>query len=128
MEACLMIRDAYDSSTDGGPDDKRLDVLLDNWKAWMRGGSLSRGLPTKSVGLRSPSGPDFEGMVSEVDVRLARALDAIIDSLPPNEYLAVIRAKGLQRADVWRLREPWDELYARARVSIRTLTRKRRVE
>jgi hypothetical protein len=124
---CTMNLDAYDSLTDGGSDDKRLDWLLDNWAAWMRGKSGPRGLPTKSVGLRSVAGSDFTEMVDAVDVRLARAIDAIIDSLPANERLAILRVKGLT-ADVWRLREPWDVLLVRARIQVRELMRKRRVE
>lgn len=127
MTMCAMQRDAYDSPTDGGEDDERLTFLLDNWAQWMRGGRIARGLPTKSPGLRSPAGQDFTDMVEEVDVRLARAMDAIVDSLPQNERLAILRVKGLT-TDVWRLREPWHVLHARARVMIRELMRKRRVE
>lgn len=120
-----MPSDAYDSPTDGGPEDKRLDWLLDNWSRWMRGGTLARGLPSKSPGLRSPAGADFEDMVSEVDVRLARAMDAIIDSLPMPERTVI---HHLKLASVWRLRI---DIYATrdsARVMIRELMRKRRVE
>lgn len=127
MALCMMIRDAYDSPTDGGPDDARLDWHLDNWARWMRSGTLGRGLPTKSPGLRSVGGRDFEDMVTDVDVRLARSLDAIVDSLPPAERIAILRVKRLT-ADVWTMREPWDVLHARARITIRTLMRKRRVE
>lgn len=127
MEACMMIRDAYGSVTDGGPEDERLDALLDNWARWMKGRSGPRGIPTKSPGLRSLAGQDFESMVGDVDLRLARAIDAIIDSLPNNERIAVLRSHALT-LDVWHLREPWDVLLTRARLLIRELMRKRRVE
>lgn len=119
--------DSYDSPTDGGERDERLDWLLDNWADWMRSGRFARGLPTKSPGLRSVNGADFEQMVGDVDLKLARAIDAIIDSLPNNERLAILRVHGLT-ADVWRLREPWDVLLPRARIQIRALMAKRRVE
>lgn len=121
---CAML-DAYDSPTDGGPEDERLDWLLDNWAAWMRGGRYARGLPTKSPGLRTQSGNDFEGMVADVDVRLARAIDAIIDSLPMPERTAVHHAK---LASVWRLRGDIYAIHQSARRMIRELMRKRRIE
>jgi hypothetical protein len=121
----LAMRDAYDSATDGGEDDKRLDWMLENWAHWMRQRVTPRGFPTKSVGLRSVGGADFESMVDAVDVRLARAIDAIIDSLPLNERTAV---HHVWLASVWRLRVDIYETHTRARVAIRDLMRKRRIE
>lgn len=117
--------DAYDSPTDGGPEDKRLDWLLDNWGAWMRAGRYGRGLPTKVPGLRAPGGSDFEGMVADVDVRLARAIDAIIDSLPIAERTVIHHVK---LASVWRLRVDVYETHTSARRMIRELMRQRRIE
>jgi hypothetical protein len=121
---CAM-RDAYDSPTDGGPEDKRLDALLDNWRDWMRVGRYGRGLPTKIPGLRAPGGQDFEGMVAEVDVRLARAIDAIIDSLPMAERTVIHHVK---LASVWRLRVDVYATHQSARRMIRELMRQRRIE
>lgn len=122
---CAMIVDAYDSPTDGGEDDDRLDWLLSNWADWMRSGRYGRGLPTKVPGLRPPGGSDFEGMVAEVDVRLARAMDAIIDSLPMAERTVIHHVK---LASVWRLRVDMYATHANARRLIRELMRQRRVE
>jgi hypothetical protein len=119
--------DVYGSTADGGPDDSRLDVLLENWAEWMRAGSYGQGYPKRTPGLRSTGGTDLDAMTHDVDVRLARAVDAIVDGLPQNEQLAVLRAYRLT-ADVWRLREPWDALLARARVAVRVGLKQRRVE
>ena len=106
-------------------DDKRLDELLDNWAAWMRQGSVGRGLPTKSVGLRSTSGQDFESMLAAVDTRLARALDAIIDSLPPR-YRDALHHRWLRSSWTWG--EEWEADYQFARDEVRRLMRKRGIE
>lgn len=125
MTLCAMIRDAYDSPADGGEDDKRLDWLLDNWSAWMRSGRYGRGLPTKIPGMRTQGGADFEGMVADVDVKLARAIDAIIDSLPLAERTVIHHVK---LASVWRLRVDVYQTHINARRMIRELMRQRRIE
>lgn len=91
----------------------------------MRSGRYGRGLPTKVPGLRSITGSDFEGMVAEVDVKLARAIDAIIDSLPLPERTVIHHVK---LASVWRLRVDVYATHANARRLIRELMRQRRVE
>jgi hypothetical protein len=111
--------------TDGGPKDKRLDDLLSNWSAWMRVGTVGRGYPTKIPGLRSVGGTDFDTMVSDVDLKLARAIDALIDSLQPNHRVAI---HHVHLASVWRLRLPIEDLYPAARVALRVLMARRRVE
>jgi hypothetical protein len=117
--------DAFGSPTDGSPEDVRLDFLLAAWSVWMRQGSVGRGLPTKSVGLRSTSGQDFESMLAAVDTRLARALDAIIDSLQPR-YRDALHHRWLRSAWTWG--EAWEVDYQAARDEVRRLMRKRNIE
>lgn len=117
--------DAYGSPTDGGDDDERLAWHLDNWAAWMRSGRYGRGMPTKIPGLRQTGGADFEGMVADVDVRLARVIDAIIDSLPLAERTVIHHVK---LGSVWRLALDVYATHHSARRMIRELMRQRRVE
>ena len=125
MTMCAMLRDAYDSPADGSEEDKRLDWLLDNWAEWMRAGRFGRGLPTKSPGLRSTGASDSDDHLVGIDLRLARAMDAIIDSLPLAERTVIHHTR---LASVWRLRVDIYETLASARRQIRELMRKRRVE
>lgn len=120
-----MMRDAYDSPTDGGDDDVRLSWLLDNWAAWMRDGRYGRGLPTKIPGLRATGAADFEAMLTDIDVKLARAIDAIIDSLPIDQRTVIHHVK---LASVWRLRVDVYATHAAARVAIRELMQRRGIE
>jgi hypothetical protein len=119
--------DAYGSVPDGSPADARLDRLLENWAAWMGSERYGKGYPPRSPGLRSSSAQTFDAAVREVDVRLARAVDAAVDSLQPNQRIAICLRYGLTLS-VWRLRQPLDEAEAEARVAIREALARRRVE
>lgn len=112
--------------TDGGPLDARLDELLGQWATWMHTGTYGTGYPGRSPGLLSGKS-SIDDQVRDMQLRLARAMDAMIDSLAPNERLALLRFYGLT-ADVWRLREPWDVLEAKARRSLRAMMKARRIE
>jgi hypothetical protein len=112
---------------DGGPLDYRLDELLGLWANYMHTGSVGTGYPPRSPGLASGKSDSIDDQVRRMDLRLARTMDALIDSLPHNERLAIERRMGLT-ADVWRLRESWEDLEARARRSLRAMMKTRRVE
>jgi len=130
VEALGMMRvrpDVYGSPPDGSAGDTRLDELLGNWATWMQSGTYGQGYPGRTPGLRSLRGTDLDEMGRAVDVRMARVMDALVDSLTPNERLALLRRYGLTM-DVWRIREAWDVLEARARVRLRALMAQRRIE
>jgi len=119
--------DAFDSPTDGSKADVSLDFLLNLWAIWMHTGTYGRGYPRKSPGMRTSRGQDLSEMLQAGNDRLIQAVDAAIDGLPLNERLAILRGYELT-ADVWRLREPWDVLEARARVMLRAALQERGVE
>lgn len=86
-------------------DIQRLEWHLQNWADWMRRPSNRLGYPTHSLCIASGGGSTvdaFEIMCEEVDAKCARAMDAMIDSLPPNQAMA-INHKWL--ASVYRMRD-----------------------
>jgi hypothetical protein len=83
----------------------RLEWHLGNWADWMRRPSNKLGYPTHSLCIANGGGSTvdaFEIMCEEVDAQCARAMDAMIDSLPPNQAMA-INHKWL--ASVYRMRD-----------------------
>jgi hypothetical protein len=66
-------------------------------------------------------------MKRDGDKRIVEAVDAAVNGLPHNERIAILRLYALT-ADVWRLREPWPVLEARARQLIRVSLNARKVE
>ena len=69
----------------------RLDWHLSNWRTWMHSGELSKlRAPAKSAGFMAGGyNNDFDSMCEIADVRAARAMDAMIESLPANETAAI---------------------------------------
>lgn len=94
--------------------DDRLSDLLDLWAQWMHEADLPEGLPKRSpVALgRYAVGTDFDEMCESMDIQQAEAVDAAIGDLPLNERVAV---HAVKLSSVWRLREPIDVVYERAR-------------
>lgn len=99
-----------------------LDALLAVWADWMRQPDDRLGLPSKSLGMSSTSGDDFESLCLALDTRVARTMDALIDSLPMNERAAI---EHVHLASVWRLRVPIASLVPIARASLIALALKR---
>lgn len=62
--------------------DRALDNALACWTQWMRSGSIARGFPTRTPGIRWNAGTDFDELASHSDLVLARAVDAVVDDLP----------------------------------------------
>jgi hypothetical protein len=70
----------------------RLEWHLGNWADWMRQDSSHLGYPKRSLMIASGGGTSvdaFEIMCDEVDTKCAEQLDALIDSLPPNQRCAI---------------------------------------
>lgn len=120
--------DAYDNPADGSENDLRLTELLNEWAIWMHTGTYGRGYPRKSPGLQGHTrGSDFDEMRRQGLSKTAEKVDAAVNELPHNERIAILRAYALT-TDVWRFRQSWEELEARARKLIREKLRRRGVE
>lgn len=107
--------------------DDRLSWLLDLWRDWVRRPDHRHalGYPSTAAGIRFRAGQDFESMVTDVDQTQALAVDAAIDSLPPLERTAV---HHVLIASEYRAREPLQDVYLRARTSLKISLNKRGIE
>lgn len=96
-------------------DDRRLSDLLDCWRDWMRRPDhrADLGYPSTAAGIRWRPGGDFDAMLDSVDEANAMAVDACVDDLPLMERTAVYAV--VIGPMVWRLREPIQDVYLRAR-------------
>ena len=73
-------------------DDARLTWHCENWRTWQedRKSDFGRGYPSRASSRMGQSGSrDFDSMVAAADGHCARAVDAIVDGLPPVERCAV---------------------------------------
>jgi len=77
-----------------------LEWNLLNWAAWMHGGSVTRGLPSKVPVMEGYSTLDAhdEGAYDRLCASLASTTNAIIEGLKPNEQMAIYRAYGVMAA------------------------------
>jgi hypothetical protein len=107
--------------------DDRLSWLLDLWRDWVKRPDHRHelGYPSTAAGIRFRAGSDFDSMVDNVDNSQAMAVDAAIDSLPPLERTAV---HHVLIASVYRAREPLQDVYLRARVSLKISLNRRGIE
>lgn len=108
-------------------DDKRLTFLLMTWKEYMQDPELALGYPSRAAGIRYNPGGDFDGMIESLDRTMALAVDASIDDLPLNERTSVY-ATVLDGGRVWRLREPLEVIYERARMMLKSRLKARGIE
>lgn len=116
----------YNDPVDGGVSDARMDYLLGMWADWMKTGYMVQGYPTRSPGVRSSGAQDFDDMYrTDVELKNAKMMDAVLQSLKPMERDSVAH---VWLASVYRLREPIEVVYPRARTSIRAILKRRRVE
>lgn len=108
--------------------DDRLSYLLDLWAEYMRGELGGTGMPDgydsrAHVG-SSTASKAWDAMVNDVERWQAEVIDACIDDLPLNECAAVHCVK---LASVWRLREPIQIVYDRAREALKVSLNRRGV-
>lgn len=108
-------------------DDQRLTYLLQTWRDWMRESDSHLGYPTRAAGIRYKAGDDFDAMVDSLDRTMALAVDAAVDDLPLNERTSVY-ACVLAGGKVWRLREPIEVVYGRARALLKISLKARGIE
>lgn len=99
-----------------------LDVALDLWVEWMRNdwAELRQlGYPERSAGFSTGGAvsphDSFEDLEHECDHRIALAVNAAVDSLPPGLKAAINHSTGL--CAVFRLRD-YEEKVAEARARI----------
>lgn len=93
--------------------DDRLSFVLDVWRDWMREPELGLGYPGTAAGIRWKAADSFDDMCDSADRTTALAVDAAVDSLPQAERIAVHAV--VIGPNVWRRREPIQDVYLRAR-------------
>jgi hypothetical protein len=103
-------------------DNTPLDTHLDTWARYMRRWRASDdvGYPDHSAGFGEAAGgavcdDTFEHLCDSADAYAARAMEAIIDGLPPDQRAAVYH---VHLAAVFRMRD-LPGSYERARIAIR---------
>lgn len=71
--------------------DDRIDYLLQLWADWQQNhvSDYGRGYPSRSSVCGISHATSFDDMVAESDRRIARAVDAVITSLPPVQRAAI---------------------------------------
>lgn len=75
-----------------GMSEHRLEFHFDNWRRWMRKDDVTDGAPGKACGcVGGGYSQTFDDMVDAADVRCARIMDSIINSLSAPERSAVYR-------------------------------------
>lgn len=68
----------------------RLEWHFDNWRRWMRKDDVTDGAPSKACGcVGGGYSQTFDDMVDAADVRCARIMDALVNSLTPVERAAI---------------------------------------
>ena len=127
MRSLLMMATAPllpDSPSRSGIDDQRLSDLLDIWAEWMRGKEGPAGYSSRAHIGSSTASKEWDAMLADMEVWQAKAVNAAIDDLPINEAAAVYHVK---LASVYRLREPIELVYDRARELLKIGLRARHV-
>ncbi len=76
--------------TIGGMPEARLEWHFDNYRRWMRAGTVTDGLPGRSaVVLGGGNSATFEELVDSADMRCAQVVDALMLGLSHGERAAV---------------------------------------
>jgi hypothetical protein len=74
----------------GGMSEARLEFHFDNWRRWMKKDDVTTGYPGKAAGcVGGGYSQTFDDMVDAEDIRCARILDALVNSLEPIERAAI---------------------------------------
>lgn len=74
----------------GGMPEGRLEWHFDNWRRYMRKDDVTDGYPGKASGcVGGGYSQTFDDMVDAEDVRVARVVDALVNSLTPLERAAI---------------------------------------
>ena len=74
----------------GGMSEARLEWHFDNWRRWMRCGSVTDGYPSKGAGcVGGGYSRTLDDMMDTSDIRVAGIVDALVCSLAPAESAAI---------------------------------------
>lgn len=74
----------------GGMPEGRLEWHFDNWRRFMRKGSVTDGYSSKAAGcIGGGYSQTFDEMADASDVRVARIVDSLVASLTPIESAAI---------------------------------------
>lgn len=109
-----------------------LEALLIDWAAWMRA-KWDGGRPREAAGcLGGGYTSDFDDMCATVDRNVAKIVDRAIEDLGvehPTQRLAIYITYGIAEGSVavWRLREPVDVVYERAKENLAPRLKKKGV-
>lgn len=76
---------------EAGEEERRIDVALETWAQWAQAPDGSMGYPNHSAVLQNGTGDAWDVWCDEADKRLAKAVDAILWSMPPAPRAAVHR-------------------------------------
>ena len=97
-------------------DDKRFRVLMETWRDWSRTGRWVEGYPDHSPMFGTArTGMDWDDLAESVDGWVAEIIDAEVRGLPLPERTSM---HHVWLASVWRLREPMDVVYPRAKARL----------
>ncbi len=98
---------------------ERLTWHLENWAEWMAGDSNDGDYPSRAgSGIGHSNSRDFDTMLAESDTVCARAVQSIVDGLPPRLCITLRIRHGLAEPPAYRLRGDPDDNYAEARVMV----------
>lgn len=93
-------------------DEKRFRVLMETWVEWSRSDRWVEGYADSCTVVASNRSRVFEELCDDVDRWVGEVIDSEVNDLPPNERIAVHHVWLLS---VWRLREPLEVVYGRAK-------------
>lgn len=93
-------------------DEKRFRVLMETWRDWCQTDRWVEGYAEESSVLASNSSRLFEELCEDVDRWVAEVIDAEVNDLPSNERISI---HHVWLFSVWRLREPIETIYPRAK-------------
>lgn len=90
MGACGLAVKQEPEKSIGGMPLSRLEFHFDNWKRWMKKDDVTDGYPGKACGcVGGGYSQSFDDMVDAADVRCARIVDSVVNSLTPVERAAI---------------------------------------
>ena len=89
MSAVLAMKTEKELSI-GGMSEGRLEWHFDNWRRWMRHDVIVDGAPGRAAGcVGGGYSQTFDDMVDAADIRCAKIVDSLVNSLSPTERAAI---------------------------------------
>lgn len=91
LNACMLPHQRRLPMYDANEEERRIDVALDTWAQWAQAPDGSMGYPGHSAVMQNGTGDAWDVWCDEADKALAKAVDAILWSMPPAPRAAVHR-------------------------------------